>query len=66
MRKVNKNGKIVLYCGAYLSSEVLCKNSKRYDYNEIEKIVLNSLKKEVEDFLDSRHKRENIYKKCKN
>lgn len=65
MRKVNKNGKVILYCGAYLSSEELCENSRRYDYNEIEKIILDSLKTEVEDFLNSKHKRDNIYKKCK-
>ena len=64
-RKVNKNGKIFLYCGAYLSSTQFCNNSKRYVYQDIEDVVLNDLKIEVEKFLNSKYNKDQIYKKCK-
>ena len=63
MRKVNKNGKIILYCGAYMSSTRFCKNSKRYVYKDIEDVVLNDLKIEVEKFLNSKYNKDKIYKK---
>lgn len=63
IRKVNKNGKIFLYCGAYMSSTKFCMNSKRYVYQDIEDAVLNDLKIEVEKFLESKHNKDKIYKK---
>lgn len=65
MRKVNKNGKIFLFCGAYLSSNVLCTNSRRYSYNEIEKVIIDEIREDVGSFLNSRYSKQNIYKKCK-
>lgn len=62
MRKVNKNGKIVLYCGAYLSSEELCINSKRFFYDDIEETILNTIKEDVSNFLYSKYSRQNVYK----
>lgn len=63
IRKVNKNGKIFLFCGAYQSSEQFCTNSTRYKYIDIEDIVLETLRVEVDDFLNSKYRKDNIYKK---
>lgn len=64
--KVNKNENIVLYCSKHLSSDELCANSKRYNYKDIEEIVLNDLKEEVEKFLKTKRNKDSIYKKYKN
>ncbi len=62
LRKVNKNGKIFLFCGAYLSSDSLCTNSKRYSYNDVEKTIIDEIRKDVGNFLNSRYSKQNIYK----
>lgn len=64
IRKVNKNGTVFLFCGAYLSSEQFCTNSRRYKYIDIENIVLDTLKMEVNNFLNSKYRKDTIYKKC--
>lgn len=63
IRKVNKNGNIFLYCGAYKSSTRFCMNSKRYVYEDIENAVLNDLKIKIENFFNSKHNKDKIYKK---
>lgn len=65
MGKFNKNGKIVLSCSAYRSSNELCQNSKRYKYSEIEKIVLEDLKINLNEFLEKQQSRKNVYGKYK-
>jgi len=65
MRKVNKNGKIFLLCGTYASSEELCDNNKRFKYDELEKIVIEQLKNDIEEFINSKHNKEKIYRKFK-
>lgn len=51
MGKRNRKGKISLHCSANRSSEEICDNNCSYQYDAIEKYIIESLNKEYKDFI---------------